>query len=596
MNAQTGIQKRAPGAPPALALGAMNFGKRTPAGESERIVRRALERGVTRLRHGQQLQRRGVRAHPRVARSGGIATASRSRPRRASASTPAGPRVSRPRPCAARSQASLERLGTDHVDIYYLHVPDRATPIEKTLDGVAELVASGRVRAWGVSNYASWEVLEMRAIAEARGLGPPVVTQLLYNVLHRELDVEYFAFARRYPIQTMAYNALAGGLLTGQHAFEGSPEKGSRFDANAMYRRRYWTREMFSRVEQVADVARGEAMSLVELAYAWLASRPGVDSILVGPATRRAPRRRARRDRAPALGRGAQPARRARARVARERHPLCPLELSLAPGTLAGRGRDRRARRYRPLSRARLGEARRGRRRGRARAPSRARERHHDGPRHPRGPLLSARLADRPLRRARLRTRVGGAEPRVSKDREARGRPVLPGLARERGLRARRARRPGGRRRPLPGDALHEERAAAERCCRGTRTEGASGGWTATPSSRSGPRSTTRRRRRAASRCSTAATSAASRRPSGAPSRVTVWTSERADARATRLPARAGEVLLIHNYLWHRSGRNTTGLARRAFTVSYISAATRCTRRRRAPRSFVRVFDRSGVG
>ena len=67
-----------------------------------------------------------------------------------------------------------------------------------------------------------------------------------------------------------------------------------------------------------------------------------------------------------------------------------------------------------------------------------------------------------------------------------------------------------------------------------------------------------------------------------------------ADECAVPLPASAGDVLLIHNYLWHRSGRNTTGLARRAFTVSYISAATRCTRRRRAPRSFVRVFGRPG--
>jgi phytanoyl-CoA hydroxylase len=69
-----------------------------------------------------------------------------------------------------------------------------------------------------------------------------------------------------------------------------------------------------------------------------------------------------------------------------------------------------------------------------------------------------------------------------------------------------------------------------------------------------------------------------------------------ADERVTPLPARAGEVLLIHNYLWHRSGQNTTGRARRAFTVSYIDAATRCTRRRRAPRSFVRVFERSRLG
>jgi phytanoyl-CoA hydroxylase len=69
-----------------------------------------------------------------------------------------------------------------------------------------------------------------------------------------------------------------------------------------------------------------------------------------------------------------------------------------------------------------------------------------------------------------------------------------------------------------------------------------------------------------------------------------------AEARSLPLPARAGEVLLIHNYLWHRSGNNSTGLPRRAFTVSYITAATRCTRRRRAPRVFPRVFEGSAPG
>jgi aryl-alcohol dehydrogenase-like predicted oxidoreductase len=284
MKEVTGILKRAPGAPPALALGAMNFGKRTPAQESERIVRRALERGVTVFDTANSYN---------AGESERILGRALGRDReRVTLSTKAGLGVNPGRPeglspeaMRAALDASLERLGTDHVDIYYLHVPDRATPIEKTLDGVAELVASGRVRAWGASNYASWELLEMRTLAAARGLAAPVVTQLLYNVLHRELDVEYFAFARRYPIHTIAYNALAGGLLTGLHTFEGAPEKGSRFDANAMYRRRYWTREMFSRVEQVAGVARSEALTLVQLAYAWLASRPGVDSILVGPGT-----------------------------------------------------------------------------------------------------------------------------------------------------------------------------------------------------------------------------------------------------------------------------------------------------------------------
>jgi aryl-alcohol dehydrogenase-like predicted oxidoreductase len=181
--------------------------------------------------------------------------------------------------------ATLQRLGTGHVDVYYLHAPDHAAPIEHTLDAMKALVDSGRVRAWGVSNYAAWQILEMDSLADARALARPAAAQLIYNALHRGLDVEYFAFARRYPIHTTTYNPLAGGLLAGTHRYEEAPAKGSRFDDNALYRRRYWTRAMFERVEQLRAVAQREGMTMVELAYAWVASRPGVDSILVGPAS-----------------------------------------------------------------------------------------------------------------------------------------------------------------------------------------------------------------------------------------------------------------------------------------------------------------------
>jgi aryl-alcohol dehydrogenase-like predicted oxidoreductase len=284
MKATTEILKRAAGAPVSVVLGAMNFGKRTAEAESERIVHRALERGVTAFDTANSYN--GGESERILGRALG-----RDR-ERVALSTKAGLGVEPGRPeglspAAMRSalDASLARLGTDYVDIFYLHVPDRKTPIEQSLDGIAELMAAGRVRAWGASNYAAWELLEMRTIASVRGLPPPVATQVLYNVLHRELDIEYFAFARRYPIHTMAYNALAGGLLGGQHRFRETPEKGSRFDGNAMYQRRFWTHEMFSRVQQVVEVARGEGLTPVELAYGWLATRPGVDSILVGPAT-----------------------------------------------------------------------------------------------------------------------------------------------------------------------------------------------------------------------------------------------------------------------------------------------------------------------
>jgi aryl-alcohol dehydrogenase-like predicted oxidoreductase len=280
----TPMPKRAPGQPPAIALGAMNFGKRTPAAESQRIVRRALERGI-RVFDTANVYNAGE-SERILGRALG-----RDRDRVLVATKVGMDRVGgaveglAPEAMQRALSGSLERLGTKAVDIYYLHVPDHATPIERTLDGMRALVESGRVRTWGVSNYASWQILDMHALADARGLARPVVSQVLYNALHRQLDVEYFAFTRRHPIHTTVYNPLAGGLLTGKHSFDAAPGKGSRFDENAMYRRRYWTRAMFDRAAQLGAVAEREGCTLVDLSYAWVASRPDVDSILVGPAT-----------------------------------------------------------------------------------------------------------------------------------------------------------------------------------------------------------------------------------------------------------------------------------------------------------------------
>jgi aryl-alcohol dehydrogenase-like predicted oxidoreductase len=280
----TAIAKRQPGQPVILSLGAMNFGKRTPAAESERIVRRALERGIVifdtanSYNEGASESILGKalgkdRERILLSTKAGLGTV----PGKREGLLPAAIR--------AALEASLERLGVPSVDVYYLHVPDRATPIEASVGTMKELVDSGRVKSWGICNYASWEILEMNAIAAGIGLAKPVITQLLYNPVHRQLDVEYFAFARRHPIHTSAYNALAGGLLARDHALDAAPAPGSRFDHNAMYQRRYWTRTMFDRAAQVRAVAAKHGVDPVDFCYAWLAAQPGVDSILVGPAT-----------------------------------------------------------------------------------------------------------------------------------------------------------------------------------------------------------------------------------------------------------------------------------------------------------------------
>jgi aryl-alcohol dehydrogenase-like predicted oxidoreductase len=262
----------------------MNFGKRTPADESERIVRRALERGIrvfdtANAYNAGEAERILGRALGRDRDGVVVAT-------KVGFGRVAGkPEGLSPGAIERAIRGSLERLGTDRVDVYYLHVPDHATPIERTLDAMKQEVDAGRVGAWGVSNYASWHILEMNHLAAARSLTPPVVSQVIYNVLHRQLDIEYFAFARRCPIHTTVYNPLAGGLLVGTQRAGQAPTPGSRFDDNAFYQRRYYTPAMFERVEALRAVAKSEGMTMVALAYAWVAARPGVDSILVGPAS-----------------------------------------------------------------------------------------------------------------------------------------------------------------------------------------------------------------------------------------------------------------------------------------------------------------------
>lgn len=280
----TVTKKREAGEPARLFLGAMNFGKRTSETESKAILKRALELGIVHIdtanAYGEGISEtivgealKGARDKVTIATKCGFARV---------AGKPEGLRRARIREAI---DASLLRLGTDWVDVYYLHVPDHGTPIDETLDAVAELLDQRKIRAWGVSNYAAWQVLEMIHKADARKMARPLIAQQLYNVLLRQLDVEYFPFARAYGLHTTVYNPLAGGLLTGKHTRDGASQRGSRFDKNRLYQGRYFTDAMFDRVEALGELARAENMSLLDLSYAWLARAPGVDSILLGPAS-----------------------------------------------------------------------------------------------------------------------------------------------------------------------------------------------------------------------------------------------------------------------------------------------------------------------
>jgi aryl-alcohol dehydrogenase-like predicted oxidoreductase len=178
--------------------------------------------------------------------------------------------------------ASLQRLGTDYVDVYYLHQPDYDVPIEETLAAMDEVVRAGKVRYPAVSNYAAWQVAEIHAIAAKNGYRPPHISQPMYNLLARGIEEEYLPFCRRFEVAVVPYNPLAGGLLTGKHARERGPLAGTRFDDNKMYQDRYWHDDYFAAVDELNGIAREAGKSLVELAFQWLLSQPVVDSIILG--------------------------------------------------------------------------------------------------------------------------------------------------------------------------------------------------------------------------------------------------------------------------------------------------------------------------
>jgi len=178
--------------------------------------------------------------------------------------------------------ASLKRLQTDYVDLFYLHLPDYAAPIEETLAAMDDAVRAGKVRYPAISNYAAWQVCEILWIAEKSGLKAPRISQPMYNVLARGIEDEYLPFCKRFNIAVVPYNPLAGGLLTGKQSKQRGPIPGTRFDGNKLYLDRYWHDDYFAAVEELAGVAREAGKTLVELAFQWLLSQPQVDSIILG--------------------------------------------------------------------------------------------------------------------------------------------------------------------------------------------------------------------------------------------------------------------------------------------------------------------------
>ncbi|MBI5339674.1 MAG: aldo/keto reductase [Mycolicibacterium rufum] len=267
-----------------LVLGTMTFGDTVDAAGAAAMVDAALAAGITHLDT--------ANAYSAGAAETILADIVRRHRDRITVATKAGmphpdagsAALLSPEALRASVHGSLSRLRTDRIDLFYLHQPDRSTPLEETLEAIAELVGEGKIAALGVSNYAAWQIAEINHTADAVGAPRPVVAQQLYNLIARRIEEEYVEFAATAGLVTMVYNPLGGGLLTGKHTFETDPADGRFGDSRlaAMYKQRYWNTEIFTAVEQLAVIADKAGIPLTELALRWLISKPAAGPILLG--------------------------------------------------------------------------------------------------------------------------------------------------------------------------------------------------------------------------------------------------------------------------------------------------------------------------
>ena len=264
-------------------LGCNNFGARLDAAATETVVRAALEEGVnffdtadiyggTRSEEYLGAALGPVRDEVVIATKFGHQVGDDPSHKGGSA-----------RWIASAVEGSLRRLATDRIDLYQMHVPDPAVPIEETLDALDALVRAGKVRAIGHSNFDAVQIERAARVASERGTVPFVSAQNHYNLLHRDAEIDVLPACERSGLSVLPYFPLASGLLTGKYRRGEQPPPNTRIAQWSDERRASTlTDATFDAVDILTSWAAARAMSLQAVAIAWLAANPSVASVITG--------------------------------------------------------------------------------------------------------------------------------------------------------------------------------------------------------------------------------------------------------------------------------------------------------------------------
>jgi aryl-alcohol dehydrogenase (NADP+) len=184
------------------------------------------------------------------------------------------------------AEASLRRLGTDCIDIYYLHKEDHGTPLAETVQAVADLTRQGKIRYFGVSNYRSWRVAEICRLCDEGGISRPIVSQPYYNALNRMPETEHLPACAYFGLGMVPYSPLARGVLTGKYRPDtppGNDTRAGRRDTRLLQTE--WRTESLAIAQQLKVHAQTLGVTAGQFAVAWVLNNQLVTGVIAGPRT-----------------------------------------------------------------------------------------------------------------------------------------------------------------------------------------------------------------------------------------------------------------------------------------------------------------------
>jgi aryl-alcohol dehydrogenase-like predicted oxidoreductase len=274
-----------------FCLGTMNFGTETGSAESAKIIDAAIESGIN------FIDTANIYGKGKSEETVGLALKNNQKRKRIILATKVHVSMDDTDPNASNNhrrhiieqcEASLKRLQTDFIDLYYIHRPSTNIPIDETLRALDDLVKAGKVRYLGTSDFAAWKILESLWVSKEYGLNRFVCEQSAYHLLDRRAERELFPMTESYGMAVLAWSPLAGGFLTGKYKRDEIRPENTRFATDKKtndWTERHFVSSAFTVAEKVSEIAREKDCSPAQLSLAWCLSQAGLTGLVLGPKT-----------------------------------------------------------------------------------------------------------------------------------------------------------------------------------------------------------------------------------------------------------------------------------------------------------------------